>query len=234
MVNTTADELQGVAVEISVWDLNGECPYQKTTDELSVPPKKVVKTLEMKYPKSTGAKPVYFLLLKLISVSDSRVLSRNFYWLHSAGGDFKLLEPYKRRRIPLEITSETMVQGSTYTVKMQVRNVSNSPSPKTPFSAMRKLFTFGSSYGEKKAVKVNVADPEPGIAFFLRFSVHRAHQGDEEGGDTRILPVHYSDNYLSLVPGESTVVDISFEVPTGVSPKIKLDGWNYPGGLTIL
>ncbi|CAA6654061.1 unnamed protein product [Spirodela intermedia] len=231
VVNTTSDELQSVAVEISVWDLDGACPYYRVTEKISVPPKKVLTTVEMKYPQSKGAKPVYFLLLKLFLVSSSRVLSRNFYWLHSPGGDFRLLEPYRRRTVPLEITSEATVQGSAYTVKMHVRNISKNPNPEITSHGKGCDPDLTQMAATERPLFVNGTDA--GVAFFLRFSVHRAQQ-DHEEEDTRILPVHYSDNYLSLVPGESAVVDISFEVPSGVSPRIKLVGWNHPGGVSIL
>ena len=73
-----------------------------------------------------------------------------------------------------------------------------------------------------------------GVAFFLHFSVHKSKTELKEGEDTRILPVHYSDNYFSLVPGETTSVTMTFEVPAGEAPLIQLHGWNYNVGLTIL
>jgi mannosylglycoprotein endo-beta-mannosidase len=72
-----------------------------------------------------------------------------------------------------------------------------------------------------------------GVAFFLHLSVHASKMDYKEGEDTRILPVHYSDNYFSLVPGESMPVNISFEIPPGVTPRVSLDGWNYDGRQTI-
>lgn len=71
---------------------------------------------------------------------------------------------------------------------------------------------------------------DEGVAFFLYFSVHASEPGHKEGEDTRILPVHYSDNYFSLVPGEVMPIKISFEVPPGVTPRIRLHGWNYHSG----
>ena len=68
-----------------------------------------------------------------------------------------------------------------------------------------------------------------GVAFFLHFSVHASNKDHKEGEDTRILPVHYSDNYFSVVPGETMTIKISFEVPSGVSPCVTLRGWNYQG-----
>ena len=87
VVNTTSEELSDVAVEVSVWDLEGMCPYYKVTDKISVPAKKVSQTVEMGYPKMKNAKPVYFLLLKLFRLSDKAILSRNFYRLHLPGSD---------------------------------------------------------------------------------------------------------------------------------------------------
>ncbi|KAK7837401.1 mannosylglycoprotein endo-beta-mannosidase [Quercus suber] len=60
----------------------------------------------MKYPESKNPKLVYFLLLKHYHTSDYGILSRNFYWLHLFGGDYKLLEPYGMKKITLEITSK--------------------------------------------------------------------------------------------------------------------------------
>ncbi|KAF6174361.1 hypothetical protein GIB67_027832 [Kingdonia uniflora] len=57
---------------------------------------------------------------------------------------------------------------------------------------------------------------DSGVAFFLHFLVYTTKKDKQEGKDTRILPVHYSDNYFSLVPGETTTIN-SFEIcsPTG-------------------
>ena len=94
-----------MAVEASVWDLEGSCPYYDVHEKLSVPPKKTLPIAEMKYPKSKNPKPVYFLLLKLYRMSDYSILSRNFYWLHLPGSDYKMLEPYRAKKVPLRVTS---------------------------------------------------------------------------------------------------------------------------------
>jgi len=44
---------------------------------------------------------------------------------------------------------------------------------------------------------------------------------------TRILPAYYSDNYVSLLPGETREVEI--EYPPGAakgSPQVELRGWS--------
>ncbi|XP_010938516.1 mannosylglycoprotein endo-beta-mannosidase isoform X2 [Elaeis guineensis] len=258
VVNTMSDELSNIAIEVSVWDLEGTCPYYKVTEKIEVPPKTTLPIIEMKYPKSKNAKPVYFLLLKLFRLSNTAILSRNFYWLRLPGNDYKLLEPYRTKKVPLKITSEVLIMGSSYKAQMHVQNISKNSNSRSItwkrvenkkddndfdinsvelaeqvvpekqegggglLSKICKSFCHPTS---PNMVKINGTDS--GVAFFLHFSVHAAKKDQKDWEDTRILPVHYSDNYFSLVPGEAMTVDISFEVPQGISPSITLSGWNY-------
>ena len=43
---------------------------------------------------------------------------------------------------------------------------------------------------------------------------------------TRILPAYYTDNYVSLLPGETDAIDITYPAGTTVEPEIGLRGWN--------
>ncbi|XP_058225556.1 mannosylglycoprotein endo-beta-mannosidase-like isoform X2 [Rhododendron vialii] len=265
VVNTTSDELSNVAIEVSVWDLEGKCPYYKVFKNLSVPSKRTVPVFEMDYPKSKNQTPVYFLLLKLYKISDYGILSRNFYWLYLPGGDYKLLEPYRKKKVPLKITSQVFIGGSAYEIRMHVRNTSKKPDSENLLCKNRfierdsdgdfdvaSLEPVNSRIEEKKegglirrifsrfqheanALRVTeVNGTEVGVAFFLHFSVHASKPDHKEGEDTRILPVHYSDNYFSLAPGEEMPINLSFEVPPGVTPRVTLHGWNYHTGHTIL
>ncbi|KAK2419127.1 mannosylglycoprotein endo-beta-mannosidase [Trifolium repens] len=253
VVNTTSEELSNVAIEASVWDLEGTCPFYKVHENLSLLPKKVAPIVEMKYPKSKNPKPVYFLLLKLYNMADHTIISRNFYWLHLSGEDYKLLEPYRKKKIPLKITSKVSVDESTYNIQVNVTNTSESPSDSTILTLEYSSTSTASACGAEKehetgwfkrihkcfagktdGLKVSeINGDDVGVAFFLHLSVHASKMDYKEGGDTRILPVHYSDNYFSLVPGESMPVNISFEIPPGVTPRVSLDGWNYDGRQTI-
>ncbi|KAM7473749.1 hypothetical protein LguiB_020992 [Lonicera macranthoides] len=257
VVNTTSDELSNVAIEASVWDLEGETPYYKVSEKLSVPSKKTISVFEMNYPKSESPKPVYFLLLKLYNQSDHSILSRNFYWLHSSGGDYKLLESYKNKKIPLKVTTQASIIGSTYQMRIQVENTSKKPNST---NLLKNSFIDGNCAGkldngekeeggwfkricmpfwrESNGLRVVESNgDEVGVAFFLHFSVHdslkNSFEEKEEFEDTRILPVHYSDNYFSLVPGETMSINLSFETPKGVTPQVLLNGWNLHSALTI-
>ncbi|KAF7112461.1 hypothetical protein RHSIM_RhsimUnG0226200 [Rhododendron simsii] len=253
VVNTTSDILSNVAIEVSVWDLEGKCLYYKVFENLTIPSKTTVPIFEMDYPKSKNQTPVYFLLLKLYNISDYGILSRNFYWLYLPGGDYKLLEPYKEKKVPLMITSEGFIGGSAYEIRMHVRNTSKKPDSNNllyknrfierdsdgdfdvaSLEAVNSRIEGKKEGGKANALRVTeVNGTEVGVAFFLHFSVH-ASKPDHKGEDTRILPVHYSDNYFSLAPGEEMLVNLSFDVPPGVTPRVMLHGWNYHTGHTIL
>ncbi|PHT58682.1 Mannosylglycoprotein endo-beta-mannosidase [Capsicum baccatum] len=130
VVNTMSEKLSNVAIEASVWDLEDECPYSKTSEKLTVPPKKIIRTFEMKYPKLKNPKPVYFLLLKIYNLSDNRIYSRNFYWLHLTGDDYKILKTFRERGPPLKIISLTFIKGSSYEMHMHIQNTSMKPDSK--------------------------------------------------------------------------------------------------------
>lgn len=230
-------------------------------DNLSIPPKKTEPIAEMKYPKSKNPKPVYFLLLKLFDASNHGIFSRNFYWLYLSGGNYKPLESsYREKKVPLKIKSKAYVEGSTYELEMSIENTSKNPNSDNSillnnnfvkkeldltldesgsgrrvesgfFNRVRGCF----SKDDLREVTVNGGDE--GVAFFLHFSVHDMKKDSshvsKEGDDTRILPVHYSNNYFSLVPGEVMPIKISFEAPIGVSPRVVLDGWNQCGAHVV-
>lgn len=254
VVNTTSDELSNVAIEVSEWDLEGNCLYYKVFENLTIPSKRTVPIFEMDYPKSNNQTPVYFLLLKLYNISDYGILSRNFYWLYLPGGDYKLLEPYRKKKVPLKITSEVFIDGSAHEIRMHVRNTSKKPDSNNllyknrfierdsdgdfdvaSLEAVNSRIEEKKEGGEANALRVTeVNGTEVGVAFFLHFSVHAWKPDHKEGEDTRILPVHYSDNYFSLAPGEEMLVNLSFEVPPGVTPRVTVRGWNIHTGHTIL
>ncbi|KAG5541409.1 hypothetical protein RHGRI_021292 [Rhododendron griersonianum] len=157
----------------------------------------------------------------------------NFYWLYLLGGDYKLLEPYRKKKVLLKITSQVFIGGSAYEIRMHVRNTSKKPDSenllyknrfierdsdgdfdvaslepvnsriegKKEGGLIRRIFRrFQHEANALRVTEVN--GTEVGVAFFLHFSVHAWKPDHKEGEDTRILPVHYSDNYFSLASGE--------------------------------
>lgn len=74
----------------------------------------------------------------------------------------------------------------------------------------------------KCLVHVTLHNPSSQIAVMAHIQLRRERTGG------RVLPVFYSDNYISLVPNESKTIDIEAPKPElkGEKPLIAVDGWN--------
>ena len=82
--------------------------------------------------------------------------------------------------------------------------------------------------GDETVGTVTITNPTDRLAFFTRAILQK---GTEE-----ILPVFWSDNYISLLPGESQTLEVrvSTKQLSGQKPVIRLEGWNLKenNGLT--
>ncbi len=69
---------------------------------------------------------------------------------------------------------------------------------------------------------VTLTNPGAGMALMAHLQLRR------KGSTDRVLPVFYSDNYVSLAPGESRTitVDAALADLKGAMPLVVLDGWN--------
>ncbi len=81
--------------------------------------------------------------------------------------------------------------------------------------------------GENTVLTVTLRNPTKAIALMTHLQLHRKTVAGNQQ-DTRVLPVFYSDNYISLVPGETR--EITIEAATkdlaDDSPLIAIDGFN--------
>jgi beta-mannosidase len=74
----------------------------------------------------------------------------------------------------------------------------------------------------KCRLEVTLNNPTATVALMPHLQLRRQHSGE------RVLPVYYSDNYVSLVPGETKTVSIEAASADlkGDQPLVVLDGWN--------
>jgi hypothetical protein len=78
--------------------------------------------------------------------------------------------------------------------------------------------TAAAANGER-VVAVRIKNEGSAAALMIKLTLENASTGQ------RILPAYYSDNYVSLLPGEERTVDVEF--PAGdQTPEIGLRGWN--------
>ncbi len=76
--------------------------------------------------------------------------------------------------------------------------------------------------GDKALLTVSLHNPGTEVALMTHLQLRRQGSGD------RVLPVYYSDNYISLVPGESKTITIEAATADlkGDTPLVVVDGWN--------
>jgi mannosylglycoprotein endo-beta-mannosidase len=108
------------------------------------------------------------------------------------------------------------------------------PDSKGAFSGLQKMkaedLTASAKYLKPGKVEVTLVNKEHNpLAFFNRVSLMDADT------KTRILPAFYSDNYITLLPGEEKKVIIDYNMPTGQKKLVVgIDAWNAPAANRII
>ena len=84
------------------------------------------------------------------------------------------------------------------------------------------IFATVQDTARDRILHVTVHNPTHGIALMAHLQLHRAHSG------ARVLPAFCSDNYLSLIPGETRTLTIEAAQSAfnGEPPLVAVDGWN--------
>ncbi len=78
--------------------------------------------------------------------------------------------------------------------------------------------------GQNREVELTLENMSEVVSFWNRLQVMNSETGE------RILPVSYSDNYFSIVPGGKKTIRIEFTIAenSGILPELRLIGWNSP------
>ena len=153
----------------------------------------------VKWPENLS--DIHFLKLELKNTK-GKVISDNFYWRHIKGNPE---DPQKLRDYPLLDLCN-------------FKEMANMPKVTLKTDAKPGVLKGGEQY-----IDVQLSNPSENVALMA----HLQLQG--KSSKKRILPVSYSDNYISLVPGEKKVVRICYSkdsMKKGDTPVVMVDGWN--------
>ena len=103
------------------------------------------------------------------------------------------------------------------------------PAHEDDFSALNTLPTVALAaravrhdMGGDRRIVVTLRNPATVVALMAHLQLRRARSG------ARVLPAFYSDNYVSLLPGETRTItiDAAGEDFAGEPPQVVIDGWN--------
>ncbi|MBI3216878.1 MAG: glycoside hydrolase [Mycobacterium sp.] len=203
VVNQTPDEARNLRVRVRVYDLSGRLVDDRGADGIDVAANATAPALTL--PRLAPASRVFFVRAELLDAD--KVVAENVYWQSQQRDDVG---------DPRNDTAFALKQASW--ADMTPLN----SMPRTPLdvTAARTAGTDG------RGVTVRLTNNSRTIAFFERAEVRSTRDGDE------ILPIEYSDNYVTVFPGESVELN-ALPPATGTGPPVDanwvhVEGYNTP------
>jgi mannosylglycoprotein endo-beta-mannosidase len=165
----------------------------------------------VQWPSAASMSDVLLFRLTLMSLNASVVFKTNDYWLNtlnaSAYNDFRLLGTLRHSaRVPVVATL----------ISSAVRNVSGTTVLDISMNVSLPVSTSAVAVAVHLSLH-DLANPVTAATGFV---------------DTRVLPSSYSDNYFSLVPGESRIIECSVMylsgsmIPTSPQFEMHIAGFN--------
>jgi exo-1,4-beta-D-glucosaminidase len=207
--NLGASTASGLSVEAKVRSLDGTVTDDQTASGLSVGSQGVLnKVLTPKVQATTvppAAAKTYFVELTL--KQGGTVVDRNVYW----------------RSTQADIVNWGSTEGNPQATMDQFGNLQGlSTLPKTTVTTTAATVRPG-------VTQVTLTNNSSSVGFFLRADVRRGNaDGTEQSGDNQVLPISWSDNDVTLWPGESETLTATYDPSAlnGATPVVSLSGWN--------
>jgi exo-1,4-beta-D-glucosaminidase len=202
LVNHTLAGRRGLRANVRVRNLDGSVRFEKSFGGIDLPANHTVELTKLA--GISGLSATYFVELNLASV-DGRPVSRNVYWLSTQKDvlDWKhsnwYLTPVARYA---DLAALQSLPAATSNVHATTRRE-----------------------GDDNITTVTLAVPasSQAVALFQHLSIRRSGHGDAA------LPILWSDNDVTLWPGESLTVTARYAAKGIKAPVVAVSGWNVPG-----
>jgi exo-1,4-beta-D-glucosaminidase len=207
--NDTRQPLQNYRAEVRLLDQDSREIFKKIST-VSAAANTVQELLRL--PEVTGDRRVYFLDLRLLDEQGTRVAD-NFYWLATRPDQLdwsKYFWYYTPQK-----------QYADFTALERL--------PKVPLRARKETVPGESEW----QTTVTLSNTSGKLAFFVELELTEGTSGADAGA--AILPVFWSDNYVSLLPGETKTVIVKYPAPAAQNarPMVRVRGYNLEQPLTL-
>jgi exo-1,4-beta-D-glucosaminidase len=199
VVNSTYEAVKNARVVAKLYNLDAAEKGSRDAT-VDVAADGVVKAFDL--PKPEGLSKTYFLRLQLNS-SEGKLLSDNFYWLSTKPD----VMDWKHKK------------DTVYTPQAEFGDLTGlNDLPEAKAVVSHTVTTSGTN----QVVSVTVENQGSGIAFMVHAGVTQGEGGPD------VTPILWSDNYFSLLPGESRTVTASYGARDleGKNAVIVVDGYN--------
>jgi exo-1,4-beta-D-glucosaminidase len=213
--NLSGTTQAGVTVEAKVYNTAGTVLNDQTSSSLSLASQKVMnKVVTPAIP--TTANTVYFV--ELLVRQGGNVVDRNVYWASTTPDVINWTKTI----------GQPQATVTTYANMTALRNL-----PQATISATATTTNQAGPAGADRLVTVHVTNNSttPTVGFFLRADVRRGtSSGGELSGDNELQSSVWSDNDVTLWPGESETLTATYNSADlrGATPVVSVSGWNMP------
>ncbi len=201
LVNHTLTREPGLRAVIRVRNLDGSVAYERRLKDIDLQGNSA-RQLAM-LPALGGLSRTYFIELELASAA-GKSLSRNVYWLSTQ-------------------TDELDWEHSNWYLTPEMRYADLTPLQSLPTATAEVRATMRHEGAEDIAsVTLTVPPSSKAVALFQHVSIKRPAGGEP------MLPILWSDNDVTLWPGESLTLKAQFAAAGAEAPVVEVSGWNLP------
>jgi exo-1,4-beta-D-glucosaminidase len=197
----------GLTVTSTVYDINSRVLDRQTSAAISAGSQVVLNNVLTPRVPATGSTPVQTYFVELILSQNGTTVDRNVYWLSTQA----------------DIVNWSKSLGQPKSTITQFGNLTALKG----LAAGTVAVTASSSSGTTTVTITNTSTTT--LAFFIRADVRRGAAGGAElPGDNEVLPISWSDNDITLFPGESQTLTATYDpaLLQGAVPVVSIQGWN--------
>lgn len=200
-VNHTLTREHGLKATVRVRNLDGAVRYERRLQNIDLDGNTARPLLTL--PAVPDLSRTYFIELELASAGGQSI-SRNVYWLSTQTDELDwahsnwYLTPVSRYA---DLTSLQSLPTATSEIRATLRRD-----------------------GSESVATVTLTVPESSksVAMFQHVSIKRSADGES------VLPILWSDNDVTLWPGESVTLTAHFATSGAETPVVEVNGWNVP------
>jgi len=199
LVNHTLNREHGLRAVIRERNFDGSVAYERRLQDIDLAGNGTRQLAAL--PAPAGLSRTYFIELELAS-ADGKSISRNVYWLSTQADELDwahsnwYLTPVTRYA---DLTPLQSLPTATATVRATMRH---------------------EGAEDIASVTLTVPSSSKAVALFQHVSIKRSAGGE------LMLPVLWSDNDVTLWPGESLTLTARFATPGSATPVVEVSGWN--------
>ncbi len=200
VVNQSAADRDGLRVRVRIYDLQGRLRDDRAADGIAVAANGASQVMTL--PRVALNSRVFFVRCDLMD-STGAVVADNVYWQSQQRDDVG--DPRNDTAFALkQVSWADMTPLNTM--------------PRVPLDVSAHRTTNDG----RRGVTVRLSNDTGKLAFFERAEVLSTHDGDE------ILPVEYSDNYVTVFPGESVELRATLPGSGAEANWVRVQGYNTP------